>query len=83
MPRNEATIEVVRLRHNLHVCGVRLRGFSHFEWQKLNSEHYISRSPFAVFSLEVSRFVKLVQYNSYLTTVVEALNMQVSDFSCF
>ncbi len=63
----------------MYVCRVRLRDFIHLEWQKLNIEQYISGSysPFAAFSLEVSRFVKCVQYNSYLTTVVEALNTQV------
>ncbi len=35
------------------------------------------------FRLKSSRFVKLVQYNSYLTTVVEALNPQISRLLMF
>ncbi len=65
------------------VCGVSLWDFSHLEWQKLNTEQYISGSLFAAFSLKVSRFVKLVQYESYLTTVVEALITQVSRLLLF
>ncbi len=48
-------IEVMRLRHNMYVRRVRLRDFSHLEWQKLNIEQYISGSPFAAFSLEVKQ----------------------------
>ncbi len=56
----------------MYVSRVRLQDYSHLEWWKLNIEQYISGSPFAAFRSKSSRFVKLVQYNSYLTTVVEA-----------
>ncbi len=75
-------MEVMRLCHNMCICGVRLRDFSHFEWQKLNIEQYISGSPFAAFCLKSSRFVKLIQYKSYLTTVVEALNSARKFHNC-
>ncbi len=59
------------------VRGVRLWDFSHLDWQKLNFEQY---SPLPHFRSKSSRFVKLVQY---LTTVVEALNMQASQLLLF
>ncbi len=53
--RPRATIEAMRLRHNMCVRGVRLRDFSHLEWQKLNIKQYSSGSLFAAFSLEVKQ----------------------------
>ncbi len=46
------TIEVIWLRHNMYVCGVRLGDFSHFEWQELNIER---GSQFAAFLPEVKQ----------------------------
>ncbi len=48
-------IGVMQLRHNTCVRGVRIRDFSHLEWQKLNIEQHISGSPFAAISLEVKQ----------------------------
>ncbi len=58
----------------MYVCRVRLRDFSHLEWQKLNINYNntLVKVRLPRFRSKSSRFVKLVQYNSYLTTVVEA-----------
>ncbi len=62
----------------MYVRGVRVRDFNHLQWQKLNIEQYITEVRLPRFRPKSSRFIKLVQYESYLTTVVEALNTQVS-----
>ncbi len=56
------SIEVMQLHivHNMYVHGVRLRHFSHLEWQKLNIEKCINGSLFAVFSLEVKQVRRIM-----------------------
>ncbi len=63
-------MEVVQLRHNMYIRGVRLWDFSHLDWQKLNIEQYVSFTTALVSKLAVEPTTLLPFVRPTMTSAV-------------